>query len=111
MMRFVNYFGKQPLAEGSIIRTKTNKEYVVVNKELNLLEGDFLYKAISFDMTVSSETKYIPTWFKKYPLSKPKDYPITTLKPSDITHYSNKKIEKDLAVKFYNDRCRIAKER
>lgn len=111
MMRFVNYFGKQPLAEGSVIRTKSNEEFVVINKRLNLLEGDFDYQIIKFDFTPSKTTTYLPTWFKRYPLTSPKDYPISTIRTSDIISYANKKIDKDLVVKFYNDRCRASKER
>lgn len=111
MLRFANYFGVQPLLEGSIIKNTKDEVLLIIHRKLNLIEGNYIYYVINCDLETFNHARVIGTWFKEYPLVNPTAYPIRTIKADSIKSYAFKKIDKNLVVKYYNDRCSSAKQK
>lgn len=110
MLRFANYFGVQPLLEGSIIKDTKDEVLLIIHRKLNLTEG-YIYYVINCDLETFNHARVIGTWFKEYPLANPTAYPMRVIKADSIKAYAFKKIDKNLVVKYYNDRCSSAKQR
>ena len=110
-MRFLKYFGRQHFINGSIIKNTKNDIYVVIARELDIIEGTATYKCIKFDIEDPSKAKLLNYWFRNKVLPNEKDFPVFNINSKEITEYTDRKIDERLIKELNYVRYRYNKYR